>query len=435
MDIKRALAIGIIGVIGVVAAVNGCTQKPAQVKNTAGNVDTSLIVEEARPDLKYPASIDIGQSGLELDRLNGNVAVSPDGTLGVLAASKVPKGKLPKGQQIEYESHLVLVDLISGQNSSLDKGQYILPMEWSQQGHKMLYRKDDNLYIVDTAAKNIHKIAVGAYSGSISPDGTRVAFMQRGKGLFICDIDGANVKKLSGEPGDWYPLWYPDGRTLFYFADRQAELGDGAGRLQGLGRIDVETGQKDVLLPEEKGKYRRAEWIIPGQTLLVDKGWDDGFYEIVVNLASGGVYQLGEKAGPKTYATAVDKSRGIVYKAQGSKITGIDGEGREIVSLTIEKPERIKFAQNTGVAVSPDGRLLAYLIPEQSFVDGQDGSQVWVVNADGSNPVQLSGDFGGYHAPVWAPDAKHIIVLELGSETTTDQGVMMKIVDVNSDSK
>lgn len=431
MDIKRALAIGIIGVIGMVAAVNGCAQKPAGVKTTTGNVDSSLIVKETRQDLKYPASIDIGQSGLELDRLNENVAVSPDGTLGVLAASKVPKGKLPKGQQIDYESHLVLVDLIGGRISSLDKGQYMLPMEWSPQGDKLLYRKDDNLYIADTADRSTHRIAVGAYSGSISPDGTKVAFVQRGKGLFICDTDGTNVKKLSGEPGDWYPLWYPDGRALFYFADRQAELGDGVGRLQGLRRIDVETGKKDVLVPGEKGKYRRAEWIIPGKTLVVDKGWDDGFYEIVVNLASGGVYQLGEKAGTKTYSTAVDKAQGIVYKAQGSKITGIDGEGREIVSLIIEKPERIKFTQNSGLAVSPDGRLLAYLAPERSSGDGQDGSRVWIVNADSFNPEQLSGDFSGHYAPVWTPGGKNLIILDTGNGKDADRGIKLKVLSVD----
>ncbi len=430
MDIKRALA---IGVIGMVVAVNGCAQKPAQVETTSGNVDTSLIMEETRPDLKYPASIDIGQSGLELDRLNENVAVSPDGTLGVLAASKVPKGKLPKGQQIDYESHLVLVDLISGQISSLDKGQYMLPMEWSPQGDKILYRKDDNLYIVDTAAKSIHRIAIGAYSGSISPDGTKVAFVQRGKGLFICDADGTNVKKLSGEPGDWYPLWYPDGRSLFYFADRQVGPGDGAGRIQGLGRIDVATGQKDVLIPEEKGRYRRAEWIIPGKTLVVDKGWDDGFYEIVVNLESGGVYQLGEKAGTKTYSTAVDKSRGIVYKVQGSKITGIDANGREIISFDIERPERNKFAQDNGVAVSPDGKLMAYLSFKENSVDGQDGGrQVWVVSSDGSHPVQLSDYSSVYHAPVWTPDAKNIIILDAGNGKDADRGSELQILNVDS---
>lgn len=424
MDIKKVVAVGVL-VMAII--VNGCGQKPGLPESN----EKSGIGDKFRPDPKYAASVDIGRAGLQLDYLNENISVSPDGKMGILVASKVPKSKLPKGQQVDFESHLVLVDLMNGEVSSLDQGEYITPIEWSPQGDKILYRKDDNLYIIETAPKRIYQIAAGAYCGSISPEGTRVAFVQREKGLFVANVDGSRVKQLTGDKGDWYPVWYPDGRSLFYFADRQVELGDGAGRLQGLGRVDVETGRKDIMIPDEKGKYRRAEWVIPGKTLLVNKGWDDGFYEIVVNLESGEVHQLGENAGTKTYSTAVDKSRGIVYKAQGNEITGIDVNGLEIVAFSLLEPKGMKFSQDTGVAVSPDGKLLAYQSPEQSSVNGKDeGRRVWIVNADGSSPVQLTGDSSGHYAPVWTPDAKKIIILEIA--TTVDRGFTLKIIEVNT---
>lgn len=428
MDIKRVLAIGILG---MAILVNGCGQKPAWVGSNSGKAEE--IRDEVRDEIKYAASIDIRQAGLQLDYLNENITVSPDGKLGVFAASRVPKGNIPKGQQVDYETYLVMVDLINGKVASLDKGQYISPLQWSPRGDKILYRKDDNLYIIDKAGKGKYRIAIKAYCGAISPDGAKVAFVQRQKGLFVSNIDGSALKQLTGELGDWYPVWYPDGRTLFYFADRKTELGDGAGRLQGLGRIDVETGQAEALIPEEKGKYRRAEWVIPGKTLLVNKGWDDGFYEMVVNLETGEVYKLGENAGTKTYSTAVDKGRGIVYKAHGNKITGIDANGREIVSFSLDQPTGLRFSRDEGVAVSPDGKLLAYLSLERHGDKGKtEGCQVWLANADGSKPVAITGDFSGYHAPVWTPDAKHIITVDTGNGSAADKGFIMKIMEIDS---
>lgn len=423
MDFKRYLA---VGALGLALLVNGCGQKPVLSGSVSGNKD------EIRDELKYVASIDVSQGNLKPDYLNENIAVSPDGKLGVFAASKVPKGKLPKGQQVDYETYLILVDLLNGKVTLLDQGEYISPLQWSLRGDKILYRKDDNLYIIDKAGEEKHRIAVEAYCGAISPDGTRVAFVQRGKGLFISGIDGTAVKKLTGNSGDWYPVWYPDSRTLFYFADRKVNLGDGAGRLQGLGRIDVETGQADILIPEEKGKYRRAEWVIPGETLLVNKGWDDGFYEMVVNLETGKVYQLGENGGEKTFSTTVDKARGIVYKAQGSKITGIDAGGQKVISFSLEQPQGLRFSRESGVAVSPDGKLLAYLSPETRDSTKNGGCQIWLANSNGSDPVKLTGDFGGYHAPVWTPDSRHIITVDNDNGSSSDREFTVNIVRTDS---
>lgn len=422
MDFKKYLA---VGALGLALLVNGCSQKPVLSGNVSGNTD------EIRDELKYVASIDVRQGNLKTDYLNENITVSPDGKLGVFAASKVPKGQLPKGQQVEYETYLILVDLLNGKVTLLDRGEYISPLQWSPQGDKILYRKDDNLYIIDKAGEAKHRIAVEAYCGTISPDGVRVAFVQRGKGLFVSGIDGSAVKKLTGDSGDWYPVWYPDSRTLFYFADRKVNLGDGAGKLQGLGRIDVETGQAGILIPEEKGKYRRAEWVIPGKTLLVNKGWDDGFYEMLVNLETRKVYQLGEISGSKTYSTTVDKARGLVYKAQGNKVTGIDADGREEKAFTLNQPQGLQFSRESGVAVSPDGKMLAYLSLEKRDSTENGVCQVWLANVDGSNPVKLTGDFNGFHAPVWTPDAKHVISVKKDNSSSGDRGFTVNILEIS----
>lgn len=57
----------------------------------------------------------------------------------------------------------------------------------------------------------------------------------------------------------------------------------------------------------------------------------------------------------------------------------------------------------TGVAYSPDGRRIAY-----SLADGE-SAQIWVANADGSSPKQLTQTpFFINSSPTWSPDGKRI---------------------------
>ena len=53
---------------------------------------------------------------------------------------------------------------------------------------------------------------------------------------------------------------------------------------------------------------------------------------------------------------------------------------------------------HSGFAWSPDGRQLAYLRFNQDTLT--DPPELWIMNADGSNPQQLV--IGGY-APQWIP--------------------------------
>ena len=59
-------------------------------------------------------------------------------------------------------------------------------------------------------------------------------------------------------------------------------------------------------------------------------------------------------------------------------------------------------AMYTGVAYSPDGRRIAY-------TDTRGGnSQIWVANADGSHPRELTHAWGVDASPSFSPDGKRI---------------------------
>ena len=74
-------------------------------------------------------------------------------------------------------------------------------------------------------------------------------------------------------------------------------------------------------------------------------------------------------------------------------VVNADGSGRR--ELT-----RAKYSTP---AWSPDGRKIAF----------GDGDNVWVMNADGSEPLNLTPDPGADSDPVWSPDGRRIAFLRL----------------------
>lgn len=56
------------------------------------------------------------------------------------------------------------------------------------------------------------------------------------------------------------------------------------------------------------------------------------------------------------------------------------------------------------VAISPDGRWVAYVVTERNFEDDRNESAIWIVSSDGGEPYRLTSGQGSDNAPQWAPD-------------------------------
>ena len=63
---------------------------------------------------------------------------------------------------------------------------------------------------------------------SISPDGTRIAFVTTRTGnyeIFTMNIDGSDVRRITdSEERDDYPVWHPDGQHLVVVSERNGEF-------------------------------------------------------------------------------------------------------------------------------------------------------------------------------------------------------------------
>lgn len=443
MGIKKAVGITLIFAM---LAVAGCgltgtdagtgdngTTPPVEPKTGQKGEDKGGTSSPGKTELKYLKEFSLVDKGLKLHSLaysqEGNIFVSPDGKLAALSALSYSRN-----DQAEPESQLIVANLTNGSVKVLDAGRMINVIQWSPNGDKILYRKYETLMVADVNGGRRVELSNRSYYGSISPDGSKVAYVESGKGISVAGIDGSGRKQLTDKRGDWYPVWYPDGKNIFYFDDRGITLTDGAGQLQGLGRVNVETGKTWQLIPGETGKYRRAVWVAK-DTLLINKGWDDGNFEIIANLATGTVTELGENYMHAQYSTALDKNSGLVFKAEKDKVSAVDGNGRTVWSVPYKKPVNDSKMSNFGYTVSPDGKMLAYLFGEQGFDPESEvkGRQIWVSESGGANPHVLTKEYSDYHQPAWTPDGKHLVAVE------TDDGkgekFIIRILDIGGDVK
>ncbi len=89
--------------------------------------------------------------------------------------------------------------------------------------------------------------------------------------------------------------------------------------------------------------------------------------------------------------------------------------------LTVD--DLLKLEEVGEVALSPDGRWLAYVLKrprstarfhKYDFLAGGDRGDVWLVDSSGGAPENLTRgaeDGSGYWAPCWSPDSERLAML------------------------
>jgi hypothetical protein len=100
--------------------------------------------------------------------------------------------------------------------------------------------------------------------------------------------------------------------------------------------------------------------------------------------------------------TAVAEPTGILFTGN---LTGI--ERHDLYILPLDGSDLIQLTTTPEVSelhpeLSPDGTRIVFVRFEES------GEQIYVMNADGSNPVQLTDDADGGFQPTWSPDGSRI---------------------------
>ena len=75
------------------------------------------------------------------------------------------------------------------------------------------------LYRVQTTGTGLEQITKGsgpATDAAFSPDGKRVVFARLGTGIFVTNLDGTGLRRLTTGTRDTYPVWSPNGKRIAF---------------------------------------------------------------------------------------------------------------------------------------------------------------------------------------------------------------------------
>jgi serine/threonine protein kinase/Tol biopolymer transport system component len=288
-----------------------------------------------------------------------------------------------------------------------------------------------------------------------APDGKRFAFFRAfdktgDSALMVANLDGGEPRQLARRSGnDWFggvPAWSPDGRVIVCVAAT-----DTGGTQFSLVEVPAEGGaEKPITSYKWHGQVFRPTWLKDGSGLVVNAqemptspmqiwqvSYPEGAVSRVTNdLTEYGTMSFGLTADSSTIATiATEQSSKIwlaapsVEEGSAKKLTngkydgqgGLDwtpdgrvvyitktGDHSDIWMMNADGTEQKQLTSNAdseyGVRVSPDGR---YIVFTSAAVGGL--NHVWRMDTDGGNRKQLTqGDFADF-APFFSPDGHWVI--------------------------
>src|SRR5690349_9695317 len=247
---------------------------------------------------------------------------------------------------------------------------------------------------------------------SFSPDGKQFVFVRGNypkpgsSALIITNIDGTNERQLSVKdfPNKFAPIfftgpsWSPDGKTI---AASVASVG-GTSKVVG---FNVADGTEQDLSQQRWTFAARVEWLRDMSGVLVVAGDTAGITQL----------WLIEHPGGRARRVTNDLStyRAIGLTQDGKKFTTVQASG--LVNLWVvpdgdaSKGLRlptgnVSFYSSAGnnVTWTPDGRI--------AFVSNEGGNpHIWITKPDGSERKQLTANEASNFSPVVTPDGRYIV--------------------------
>jgi Tol biopolymer transport system component/DNA-binding winged helix-turn-helix (wHTH) protein len=367
-------ALGGILVIGIVTAAFWLLQGRNAVKTeSVGEIETSFLT-----------------NGLPVE----GVAISPDGNYFAYHEVEAPVGRLWL-QQTGQSGRVEIVpggERWIGAKTFSPDGRFIYFL--AREGSDQL----SALYRVPTLGGPYVRILQNvSMPVTFSPDGKEIAFVRYyddglSAALIVAPADGSNERVVLRSEGKQTlasgSSWSPDGRLIAFAFN---EVDDNPGGDIQLSALELSSGRVMAISAERWDTCYRMQWTADGRA-LVFIGTRDGESNslrrdqvYLLNYPDGNARKLtneGNRHEPTSLSITANNDVLVLPMGRSSQIWEMDanGDSRTAVQIT-----RGLFDGRGGIAPLPDGRV--------GFVARTgESANLWIMNPDGSDQRQLTGD-------------------------------------------
>ncbi|HJU43144.1 MAG TPA: winged helix-turn-helix domain-containing protein [Vicinamibacterales bacterium] len=389
--ISAAFVLGLIA-LGFLAWSQG--QLPAAA-------DESRVVSR---DPKWPVQVTT-HSGLDM-----HPAMSPQGDAIAFVSDRSGA----------FEIYVRGLDGASGEVALTRDGAQNMQPAWSPDGRFIAYHTNTpgGIWVIPSRGGTPRQVSSIGARPAWSPDGMRIAFQtdelgdiapngysaQVGSTIWTVNADGTQPRQLtkSVKPlgGHASPAWSHTGRFIAFAVFD-------AGEDNGVWMSSVESGETWPL--ELRASLYDPVFLADDSAVVVS-----GAEALIIRLPIDA--RTGKLNAPRELipVAGVPGVRGLSLSPDGTRLAfaglSLDSQiwSLDVSAEGLPKGEPRQLTRDTSrrnslAVISPDGKKIAYMSIRRGELPN-----VWVMNADGSSPIQLTSDDSAEHKPTWFPDSARI---------------------------
>jgi len=284
---------------------------------------------------------------------------------------------------------------------------------WSSDGRTIYFlsdRKDDNqeIYAMDADGGNLRQLTQGddrIRGLVVSPTGQQLAYL-RGRDIYVANADGSGKTNLTNEGTQrHFPnfAWSPDGTKIAFDSARSGEM-DSAGKHYNVDiYVMAADGSNVVRLTTNSEADEYPVWTPDGTMITFVSERDESSELYLVNPDGTGLTRLTEREDWHDFRPAWQPATADPQLAQLPDAP---------IGLPTVAPEPTATPEPTVApeAALPTAASDTFVQGRIAFASNRDGDfEIYTVNTDGSNLVQITDNdaFDGH--PAWSPDGNTIL--------------------------